>query len=243
MRGQSDYTLMDEQRAAERMWALRPGSVSDSELLGLLLGSGTAGRPSTTIATELLKHLGGLSALALACAPELAEVSGVGLMRAARINAAFELARRAQSSRRESVQVLCAKDAFELLAPRLGTLQQESFMVIALGTRGHVIADFEIARGSLYGVEVHPREVFRPLIRCAAGAGVIAHNHPSGDVAPSPEDIALTARLRKVGELIGIPIVDHVIIGNGRFFSMAEEHLGDIVVDRASEDEIDNSEP
>jgi DNA repair protein RadC len=101
-------------------------------------------------------------------------------------------------------------------------LQQEVFLVIGLDIRNGLLEVVEVARGSVAGVEVHPREVFRPLVRMAAAGGVVVHNHPSGEVTPSPEDIALTERLREVGDVMGIPIVDHIVIGASRFTSIGE---------------------
>jgi DNA repair protein RadC len=115
-----------------------------------------------------------------------------------------------------------AVDVFERLHPRIAGLVQEVFVVLALDVRNVVLEEIEVARGCLTGVEVHPREVFRPLIRCAAASAIVAHNHPSGDPRPSPEDVALTARLRNVGELVGIPLLDHVIVTAGGFESMAD---------------------
>jgi DNA repair protein RadC len=209
-------------RPAERLWSLQTTTVANDELLGLLLGSGTPGRPSREVASELLAHVGSLRELALACPSELAVIPGVGFMRAARIAAAFELARRVQNlgvpQRMQS-----ADDVWSLLRPRVIELRQEVFFVIAIDARGNLIADFEVARGSVMSVEVFPREVFRPLIRVAAVAGVIAHNHPSGDSTPSPEDISLTRRLREVSAIVGIPLVDHVVMAADSYVSLAQE--------------------
>ncbi len=116
-----------------------------------------------------------------------------------------------------------ADDVYALLRPRVANLRQEVFIVIAIDARGQWIADFEVARGSVLSVEVFPREVFRPLIRVAAAAGVIAHNHPSGDPSPSPEDLLLTRRLREVATVVGIPLVDHVVVARDGFVSIAQE--------------------
>ena len=211
------------ERPAERLWARQTTTVTDDELLGLLLGAGTRGRPSRHVASQLLAHVGSLQELASAGPPELAEIPGVGFMRAARIAAAFELARRVWLNAPPPRHIQSADDVFALLRPRIAQLRQEVFFVIAIDARGQWIADFEVARGSVMSVEVFPREIFRPLIRVAAAAGVIAHNHPSGDSTPSPEDILLTRRLREAAAIIGIPLVDHVIVARDSFVSLAQE--------------------
>lgn len=115
-----------------------------------------------------------------------------------------------------------AGDVWALLRDRLAPLTVEEFWCVALDVRHRVIGEFMLARGSLTGVEIHPRDVFRPLIQCGAAATIFAHNHPSGDPSPSRADIELTARLREVGELCGIPVLDHVIIASEGFRSLAE---------------------
>jgi DNA repair protein RadC len=108
------------------------------------------------------------------------------------------------------------------MQPRLRGLLQEVFIVIALDARNAIMTEVEIARGSLTSVDVHPREVFRPLIRLAAAGAVVCHNHPSGDPTPSPDDVALTRRLRRAGNLVGIPVLDHVVVGAEGYASIGE---------------------
>jgi DNA repair protein RadC len=111
---------------------------------------------------------------------------------------------------------------FRVVGPRLAGLQQEVFLALGLDIRNGLLDVVEVARGTVHGVEVHPREVFRPLIRMAAAGAVLVHNHPSGNPTPSPDDVDLTTRMRSVGELLGIPIVDHVVIADRGFMSIAE---------------------
>jgi DNA repair protein RadC len=146
---------------------------------------------------------------------------GIGLARAARISAAFHLGRRAvEATMAEPEPVQDPIDLYERLRVRLSGLSQEVFVVVALGSNGAVLEVIEVARGTLTSVEVHPREVFRPLIRLGAAGAVVAHNHPSGDARPSREDIALTYRLREAGDVIGIPILDHLVIGDTGYTAM-----------------------
>jgi DNA repair protein RadC len=215
-----------DERPRERLLAWGADRISDAELLAILLGTGLPGRSAAELAFDLLRASGGLGGLSRASPREMAQVAGIGAARAARVSAAFHLGRRVveQASIRDGL-VSSADDVHRRLRPRLAGLHQEICVVIGLDPRNAVVGEVEIARGWLDGVEVHPREVFRPLIRMAAAAAVIAHNHPSGDAEPSPSDLELTRRLRTVGDVVGIPILDHVIVTEAAYRSLAE-HLG-----------------
>jgi len=199
--------------------------ITDDELLALILGIGPRNHPARSVATKLVHAIGGIADLSRASARELSQVAGVNAARASRIVAAFELGRRALAANVKRQSVGHPEDIFRLVAPRLVGVAQEVFFVVGVDIRNGLIDCVEVARGSVIGVEVHPREVFRPLIRMAAAGGVLVHNHPSGDPTPSFEDIALTRRLRGVGDTVGIPIIDHVIVAPHRFQSIAE-YLG-----------------
>lgn len=197
--------------------------LTDLELIAVVLGTGTRGRRAIEVAGDLLTWTGGLAPLARARPRDLAQVSGVGLARAARLAAAFGLGLRAVVPRQpEPASLVDALDVYHRVWPRLAGLAQEVFLILAIDVRNVVLEEIEVARGSLTQVEVHPREVFRPLIRVGAAGAIAVHNHPSGDPTPSPDDLALTRRLREVGELIGIPLVDHVIVAERGCRSMAE---------------------
>jgi DNA repair protein RadC len=215
--------VTDDDRPRERLMTHGVTRLTTRELVAVVLGSGTPGRPAAAVAGELIERAGGLHALARAGARELAGVRGVGPARGARLAAAFDLGRRALASTAgERRAIAGAADVFARLCPRVAGLAQEVFLVLALDARNGVLEEVEVARGCLTGVEVHPREVFRPLIRAAAAAAVVAHNHPSGDPTPSRDDLELTQRLREVGELVGIPVLDHVIIAGDHYVSLAE---------------------
>lgn len=196
--------------------------LGDSELLSILLGTGIRDRPALAVAGEVIASTGGVTILARASPRELALVSGVGVARATRIAAAFELGRRAIAGAARRDAMLQPEDVFRVVRPRTSGLAQEVFIVVGLDIRNGLLDVVEVARGTVHGVEVHPREVFRPLVRMAAAAAVVVHNHPSGDPTPSQEDIELTRRLRAVGELIGIPVIDHVVVSDTGFRSVAE---------------------
>jgi DNA repair protein RadC len=217
---------LPEDRPRERFLSWGGERLSDSDLIAILLGTGRRGKSAPELAFDLLRSTGGLGALSRASPQELALISGIGAARAARIGAAFHLGRRAieQVTIRQGT-VHSADDVYRRLKPRLVDLTQEICIVIGLDTRNAVLAEIEVARGWLGGVEVYPREVFRPLIRIAAAGAVIVHNHPTGALDPSDEDLELTRRMRAAGEVIGIPIVDHVIIADTGYRSLAE-YLG-----------------
>jgi DNA repair protein RadC len=210
------------ERPRERLFQHGGEPLSSEELIALVLGTGARGRSAVDVARALLQESGGLIDLSRANPRELARVRGIGTARAARLVAAFQLGRRALSEPISRIVLREPSDVYRHLLPRMRGMTQEVFLVLALDTQGGLMSEIEVARGSLTGVEVHPREVFRPLIRQAAAAAVVAHNHPSGDSQPSPEDIVLTRRLRLAGEIVGIPILDHLVIGQDDFTSLAE---------------------
>ena len=197
--------------------------ISTVDLVAIILGTGTRGCSAGQLAQTILDEAGGLAELARASPRELWRIPGVGAAQASRLVASFSLGRRAvDASSPESPRVHCAEDVFRRLRTRLCGVLQELFLVVALDTRNRVIDEIEVARGCLTGVEVHPREVFRPLIRQSAASAVLVHNHPSGDPEPSEDDLALTARLEQVGQLVGIPILDHIVIAGARFASIRQ---------------------
>jgi DNA repair protein RadC len=209
-------------RPRERLLARGVQMIGDEELLSIVLGTGVRERPALAVASELVKKTGGVAALSRASPRELALVTGIGAARAARIAAAFELGRRAVESEHRRETLARPEDVARIVGPRVAGMQQEVFFVLGVDIRNGLLDVVEVARGSVHAVEVHPREVFRPLVRMAAAGGVLAHNHPTGDPTPSSEDVSLTQRLRAVGDVLGIPIIDHVVVGDGKFRSIAE---------------------
>jgi DNA repair protein RadC len=171
---------------------------------------------------KILATLGGLEALAFASEADLVGAS-LPRPRARLVRAAFELARDSIGARPRVGQRLgAACDVWVHMRARLAGAPVEEFWVLGLDVRHRVLVDQLAARGSLSGVEVHPRDVFRALIRAGVAAVIFCHNHPSGDPTPSRQDIELTARLREVGETCGITVLDHVVVGAGGYYSLAE---------------------
>jgi DNA repair protein RadC len=195
-------------------------TLGDEDLLAMLLGARE--QRGRSVAAEMIQQHGGIGALSRATPREIAAITGITKTRAARVCAAFELGRRAVGARAKRDSLSRADDVYRILAPRMAGLQQEVFFVIGIDVRNRILDVVEVARGSVADVAVHPREVFRPLVRMAAAGAVLAHNHPTGDSTPSSDDLELTRRLREAGSLIGIPIIDHVVIGDGSHHSIAE---------------------
>jgi DNA repair protein RadC len=193
-------------------------TVGNHELVALLIAKSDA----SAVAASVVDQSGGLGPLSRATPRELSKLRGLGRTNALRIAAAFELGRRAFTIDHARKTIARPEDVFDLVQARVVNLAQELFFVLGVDIRNGALDLAEVARGSVHGVEVHPREIFRPLIRMAAAGGVLIHNHPTGDPTPSEPDIELTRRLRTVGDVIGIPIIDHVVIGANMFRSVVE---------------------
>lgn len=212
------------ERPRERLRALSPSGLATRELVAILIGSGLRGSTAVDVAGQLLATGGGsLRALARRTPREFERVPGVGPAVAARLSAALELGRRlASESSADRRRIRGPGDVFQLCGPRLRDLAHEEFWVILLDSQHSVLREVQISRGILDASVVHPREVFRQAILESASAVIVVHNHPSGDVTPSAEDRAVTAQLSRSGGILGIPVLDHVIVGDGRWVSLAE---------------------
>ncbi len=219
--------LPPEARPRERLLAEGPEALHDRELLAVLLRAGTRCRSALHVADELLRRFGGLRGLTRARAEELSSLPGVGASKAATLLAAFEVGRRTQGPDPASRPVIrSAADVAAVVGPRLSHRDQEHFCVLLLNARHEVVGVVETSRGGLNAASVEPREVFREAVRRSAHAVVLAHNHPSGNPEPSPDDARLTAVLRQAGALLGIAVLDHVVVGDGRFVSLRDRGLG-----------------
>lgn len=218
--------LPEDARPRERLHSLGPGALANHELVALLLGQGTRGLDALEVAQQVLVGAGDLAGLCGLEARELARHPGIGPCGGARIAAALELGRRAlRASHGASPLVRSALDVYELMLPHVAGCLQETFWVLSLNARHRLIRVHRVAQGALASVVVHPREVFRPLVRHGAAAAILVHNHPSGDPEPSNDDLALTRRLMKVGEVTGIPVLDHLVVVPGSYLSLADQGL------------------
>lgn len=199
-------------------------SLSQAELLAILLRTGAQSESAIHIAQRLLGITGGLRGLADLSIEELTTIKGIGPAKAVQLKAGIELGRRMANSRlTEPVIIRSPQDAAEILTEQLRYLQKEHFICLFLNTKNHVIAQETLSMGSLNASIVHPREVFRAAMKCSSAAIICAHNHPSGDPTPSPEDISLTSRLIQAGEIVGIDVLDHLVIGDSSFVSLKEK--------------------
>ena len=201
-------------------------SLSNAELLAIILRTGDASTKKTALdhARALLNRFKGFRAIGNATIAELCEFKGIGVAKAAQIMAAMEIARRFSSERLEDgIPFRSSRDVFNHFHERLRDKKKEIFIVLLLDGKNRRIKDITVSQGSLTASLVHPREVFNPVVRESAASIILVHNHPSGDPQPSVEDREITARLKDVGDLLGIKVLDHVIIGSGRYMSFADE--------------------
>lgn len=215
------------ERPRERLRDVGASALSVRELIAILIGSGTRGRSAVAVAGELLASAGGsLRRLSAASPAELARIRGVGVAVAARVAAALELGRRlAREEPEERARIRGPGDVYERCAPTLRDLTQEEFRVLLLSTQHAVIRELVVTRGILDASVVHPREVFKAAVVESAAAVILVHNHPSGDPLPSAEDRNVTRQLVEAGRLLGIPVLDHIVIGDGRYVSFIESGL------------------
>lgn len=212
------------ERPRERFRTLGPAALRTSELLAILASSGSGGRTALQVAEHLYERFGrSLRRLGSAPGSQLMAVPGIGEAKAVAIQAALELGRRAaEEVRQESDRVTTPGDVYRRFELRLRDLRQEEFHVLLLNTQNAVLSDLMITRGILDASVVHPREVFAPALTEAAAAVILVHNHPSGDPTPSPADRDITRQLVEAGRLLGIPVRDHVIVGNRRYASFLD---------------------
>jgi DNA repair protein RadC len=208
----------------ERLQTRGADALSSAELIALLLRTGTRGSDALDVARALLARTGGLDRLESAPACDLAAVMGVGAAKAASLIAAFELGRRCAASHLpEGAALRSPEDVFRHFGARLRRLAQERFVVVYLDGRHRVLGEEMVSQGTLTASLVHPREVFRPALRASAAAVILVHNHPSGDPTPSAEDRAVTERLARAGEILGVRVLDHVVVAERGYVSLRED--------------------
>ncbi len=215
-----------DERPRERLFSLGPEALTDTELLAILIVSGTskAGLTALDCARAIMQRYLTLRDLTSSSYIELCQVPGIGPGKASRIQVAIEIGRRVVGKKRELGSVFnISQDVFESYSVRLRDEKQEKFTVVLLDSKNRLIKEEVISLGTLNYSVVHPREVFRPAIRESAASVIFVHNHPSGDPSPSKEDMQLTERLVKAGKLLGIRVLDHIIIGEGSYYSFCDQ--------------------
>ena len=217
----------ESDRPREKLIEKGPNSLSNAELLAILLRTGNASSGQTALdhGRALVQQFDeSFRRLAEASIRDLCEVKGIGPAKAAQIQASLEIARRFAAEELKQGQLFrSSTDVFHHYQELLGNLKKEEFHVLLLDAKHRKLKDVRISEGSLTSSLVHPREVFTPVVRESAAAVILIHNHPSGDPAPSQEDLQITRRLRQVGEIMGVHILDHLIIGKGRYVSFVDD--------------------
>lgn len=234
MNEKSDYhasikELPEDEQPQEKMIRHGVGSLSNAELLAIIIRTGTRGATSVEVGRKIIEYLDNdlsyfhqMDVLELKRNPNL---SGVGIVKACQIKAAIELGRRMKPKDLPEIKITSPQDVVGLLMDDMQYLKQECFKIILLDTKNKVIKVEEISLGTLNTSLVHPREVFVKAIKQHAASIILAHNHPSGDTEPSAEDKNITRRLVDAGELIGILVLDHIIIGREKYLSFKQEKL------------------
>ncbi len=228
-RGDS-YRITDlavSERPRERLARLGPSALSNAELLAILLRSGMVGMNAVQLAQQILVKTGGLSGLHRTPYAELCQRRGVGPAKAAQLKAAIEVGRRmAVATPEERPAIQSPEDAAGLLLYEMAALEQEHLRVLLLDTRNLLERTVEVYRGSLNTSLIRIGGVFRDAVRYHAAAIIVAHNHPSGDPTPSPEDVNVTKAIVEAGRLLDIEVLDHLVIGRGRYVSLKSQGLG-----------------
>jgi DNA repair protein RadC len=218
-----------DDRPRERLARLGPQALSGSELLAILLRTGTRSETALDVARQILGggdgEASGLHGLARAQVADLAGKRGVGMAKACQIVAAVEIGRRIAGSAEQRPVIKSPGDASLLVMESMRHLEQEQFRVILLNTKNQVLGVEIVFVGGLASSPVHPREIFKSAIRKSAAGVILVHNHPSGDPAPSREDVEVTQRLSEAGKLLGIEVLDHLVIGDNRYVSFREKGI------------------
>jgi len=219
--------LAADERPRERLARLGPQALSTAELLAILLRVGVPGENAVQVGHRLLKTFNGLAGLHRAQFDELCNQHGIGAAKAAQIKAAIELGRRLTlESPEERPTINSPADAAALVQYEMSGLEQEHLRVILLDTRNRILDIVEVYKGSVSSSQVRVGELFKPAIRRNAAAIIVIHNHPSGDPTPSPDDVAVTRAIIQAGKLLSVDVLDHMVIGQGRWVSLKERGLG-----------------
>ena len=209
-----------------RLYHEGPDHLSDPELMSIVIGTGVSEEKALYTSNQIFKTFG-WDSIGSASVTQLTEIPGVTKLKASVISAALELSRRyaTSSNKDDRMRISSPEAAFNLIYPMVRDERVEHFITLLLDSKNHLIKTVRVSKGSVNANIVHPREVFRPAILEGARSIIVAHNHPSGDPGPSQNDIDITRKLIDTGKICGIEMYDHVIIGDGRYFSLKEQNL------------------
>jgi len=214
------------ERPREKMINYGSNALSNAELIAILIGSGNARQNAIELSSEIINNFGGLIALTDITHEELTSIRGIGDAKACNILAALELNKRVSAyALKKRLKITSPNDVCNIFMDELRYDKKEKFIIILLNTKSEIISRELISIGNLNSSIVHPREVYKYAIKKSAASVLFIHNHPSGNPDPSKNDKNITKRLTEVGEIIGINVVDHIIIGNNRYFSFKENDL------------------
>lgn len=217
------HDIPEEERPRERLIRNGPESLSNAELLGVILRTGSKEENVVSMSSRILSKYN-IKQLSLANVSRLMQENGVGKAKAAQIAAVFELARRLETFVEEPKRKICSpKDVYTLMYPKMREQKKEKFITLCLDTKNQILKEEVISIGSLNASIVHPREVFKSALMESSASVIMVHNHPSGDPSPSREDIMVTEKMVEGGKLLGIDVLDHIIIGDGRYVSLKDE--------------------
>lgn len=218
----------EEDRPREKLLDKGAEALTDAELLAILLRTGNASTAESALdqARFLLEQFDGLKGIDGASTRELEAIKGIGPAKTAQLKAGLEIGRRMGQEKWEVGRSLrSSEEVYRHFRERLAKEKREIFYVVLLTNKNRKIREVKVSEGSLTASLVHPREVYNPVIRESAAAVIFVHNHPSGDPAPSPEDLEITRRLKEVGEVMGIRVLDHIVIGHDRYFSFSDRGI------------------
>ena len=218
--------LPEEERPREKLLKHGAEQLSNSELIALVIGSGSRQRTAVELSQDILTYFDGLKGLINSGVEEIKKLRGIGLAKASQLRAVIELGKRLYTAEKDIKKVIKKPgDIAGMIMPELRFLEQEVFGLVLLDIKNQVIATPRISKGGLSSSIVHPREVFKEAIRRSSAAIILYHNHPSGQPEPSQEDIDITKRLIDAGEVTGINVLDHIIIGDNIYISMKEKGI------------------
>lgn len=223
---QGSFTLREVpavERPRERMVEHGIASLSTTEILALILGRGTAGQPVMQISHQLLSGFGSLKGIAEASLQDLQQIKGVGLAKAAQLQACAEIARRMQQAEvQDKTKLVNPETVWQLARSKVSHYHKEHYILLTLDVRQRLLGVDILSIGNLDAALVHPRETFEMAIRRHAAKVIVCHNHPSGDPTPSEDDVMVTKRLITAGKILGIAVIDHVIITHEQYYSLQE---------------------